>query len=36
MYHNIGMCGDWFIEGRVEAAFTSGFELAQNLKRVLS
>ena len=27
----VGVCGDWFIQGRVEAAFTSGAELAQEL-----
>ena len=28
---NIGVCGDWLIHGRVEAAFTSGLDLAQNI-----
>ena len=28
---NIGVCGDWVIQGRIEAAFTSGFKLAQNV-----
>ncbi len=32
---NIAVCGDWFIQGRVEAAFTSGFELAKNLLKSL-
>lgn len=31
----IGVCGDWFIQGRVEAAFTSGFELAHKLIQVI-
>ena len=30
---NIGVCGDWCIQGRVEAAFTSGLDLG---KRVLA
>jgi renalase len=30
---NIGVCGDWCIQGRVEAAFISGFDLG---KRVLT
>lgn len=28
---NIGVCGDWCIEGRVEAAFTSGLDLAKKI-----
>lgn len=28
----LAACGDWFIRGRVEAAFTSGFELARELQ----
>jgi predicted NAD/FAD-dependent oxidoreductase len=28
---NIAVCGDWLIQGRVEAAFTSGFEMAKNI-----
>ena len=28
---NIGVCGDWVIQGRIEAAFTSGFKLAQDV-----
>ena len=31
----LGACGDWFIRGRVEAAFTSGFSLARLLKAQL-
>lgn len=27
----IGVCADWFIKGQVEAAFISGFELANNI-----
>jgi len=26
-----GACGDWLIRGRVEAAFTSGFSIAQDI-----
>ena len=33
---NIGVCGDWFIQGRVEAAFTSGYELAKKIDRALN
>ena len=32
---NIGFCGDWFIHGRIESAYTSGFDLAQNILREL-
>ena len=28
---SIGVCGDWFIQGRVEAAFTSGFDLTNKV-----
>lgn len=28
---NIAACGDWYIQGRVESAFTSGYELANEL-----
>lgn len=28
---HIGVCGDWLIEGGVEAAFSSGFELAHKI-----
>ena len=28
---NIAVCGDWCIEGRIEAAFLSGYSLAKNL-----
>lgn len=28
---NIAMCGDWFIQGRIEAAFISGNELAKKI-----
>lgn len=27
----LGICGDWFIQGRIEAAFTSGYELAVDI-----
>lgn len=30
----LAACGDWFNRGRVEAAFTSGFGLAQELKQL--
>ena len=30
----LAACGDWFNHGRVEAAFTSGFGLAQKLKQL--
>ena len=32
---HIGVCGDWLIQGRVEAAFTSGFSLANKVLREL-
>ena len=28
-----GACGDWLIKGRVEAAFTSGYSIAQDILR---
>lgn len=31
----IGVCGDWLIQGRVEAAFISGHELANSLLKVI-
>lgn len=31
--HHMGVCGDWFIQGRVEAAFTSATEMASALVR---
>ena len=33
---NIAVCGDWFIQGRVEAAFISGFEMATSLLNLLN
>jgi renalase len=30
-----GACGDWLIKGRVEAAFTSGYSIAQDILRQL-
>ena len=33
---NIAVCGDWIIQGRVEAAFTSGYALAQKIIDTLS
>jgi len=32
----LGACGDWFIKGRIEAAFLSGYRLANSLKQFLS
>lgn len=32
----LAACGDWFRRGRVEAAFTSGFELAAELRGLLA
>lgn len=29
----VAVCGDWLIQGRVEAAFTSGYNLASDLKK---
>ncbi|MCH2037771.1 MAG: FAD-dependent oxidoreductase [Rickettsiales bacterium] len=31
----IGVCGDWFIKGRVESAFTSGYGLAHKMADVI-
>ncbi len=31
----IGVCGDWLIQGRVEAAFTSGYKLANTILGLL-
>ena len=36
MDQKIAVCGDWFIEGRVEAAFISGFEMANNILKSLN
>jgi renalase len=33
---NFGACGDWCIEGRVEAAFISGFNLANQLLSLIT
>jgi len=33
--HKLAACGDWCIEGRVEAAFTSSFSLAESLREYL-
>jgi renalase len=33
---NIGVCGDWLIQGRVEPAFTSGYELANKIGQELN
>jgi len=33
---NIGLCGDWFIQGRIEAAFLSGYAMAQDVASILS
>lgn len=32
----LGACGDWFIKGRIEAAFLSGYKLASSIKHLLS
>ena len=32
--NKIALCGDWFIKGQVEAAFTSGFKLAHQIKNI--
>jgi len=32
----LGVCGDWFIKGRIEAAFLSGYKLANSIKQLLS
>ena len=29
--NKLGVCGDWLIQGRAEAAFTSGFNVAQDV-----
>ena len=34
--HNLGLCGDWFIRGRIESAYTSGAALAQALAAALA
>lgn len=34
--NNIALCGDWFIEGRVESAFLSGFEVGNNILDILN
>ncbi|MAS82033.1 MAG: NADP transhydrogenase subunit alpha [Legionellales bacterium] len=31
----LGACGDWFIKGRIEAAFLSGYKLANSMKKKL-
>ncbi len=33
---NIAVCGDWFIQGRVEAAFTSSFQMAKKLAEIIN
>lgn len=33
---NIAVCGDWIIQGRVEAAFTSGFKAAASILKSLN
>jgi predicted NAD/FAD-dependent oxidoreductase len=32
---NLAACGDWCVQGRVEAAFTSGYSLAMKLRELL-
>lgn len=34
--HHIGLCGDWLIQGRVNASFDSGFALAQKLANLVA
>ena len=34
--HNLALCGDWHIKGRVEAAFTSGYKTAVAIETLLS
>lgn len=29
----IGVCGDWFIQGKVESAFLSGYQLSQEIRK---
>ena len=31
----VGLCGDWLVQGRVEAAFKSGRALADSLKEII-
>ncbi len=31
----LGACGDWFIKGRIEAAFLSAYQLSKKLKTIL-
>jgi predicted NAD/FAD-dependent oxidoreductase len=31
MAQNLGICGDWFVQGRVEAAFTSAYNLTNEI-----
>ena len=32
----LALCGDWFIQGRVEAAFSSGFKMANDLLKIVA
>ena len=33
---HIAVCGDWFIQGSIEAAFTSGFDMANNILKSIT
>ena len=33
---NIALCGDWFIQGRIESAYISGFQLGNELTNELA
>ena len=33
--HQLAACGDWCIEGRIEAAFLSGHSLGMQISRIL-
>jgi hypothetical protein len=34
--NKLAACGDWFIKGRIESAFLSGFDLATELRNLFS
>ena len=34
--NKLAACGDWFIKGRIESAFLSGFDLATELRKLFS
>ena len=33
---NLGLCGDWFIQGRIESAYTSGAALARAISKAIA